>query len=196
MTDGELREVAEDARSLSDVAKQALREEIARRRLDIGLNETVPPGAPPGPVVLRRYVWLRDALAAKMVLDSAGVECLLADEHIIRMDAFYSPAFGGVKPWVRAEDADAAELLEQGWVESFMVSGVGQYVQPRCPHCRSFEISYKGLLRRLAYMSLLGFWLTGVVPPIALHDLAWRCHSCGHVWEEGPDVAEPAKPGM
>jgi len=199
MSEGELREVAKDALSLTDTARQALSAEIERRRLDISLEDAAggqdlrPPA---GPVVLRRYLWLADALIAKTVLDSANVDCILADEHTIRMDWFWSLAVGQVKVWVRAGDADAIELLDQGWVESFMVSGVGEYIQPRCPKCHSFEISYKGLLKRVAYMSLLGFWLAGIVPPIALHDLAWRCHECSYLWEEENEVSTPVTPNI
>jgi hypothetical protein len=198
MSEGELREVAKDARSLTDAARQALSAEIERRRLDISLEDAAGGQDPPpaGPVVLRRYLWLAEALIAETVLDSANVDCILADEHTIRMDAFYSLALGGVKMWARAEDADAVELLDQGWIESFMVSGVGEYIQPRCPKCDSFEISYKGLLKRVAYVSLLGFWFAGIVPPIALHDLAWRCHECGYLWEEENEVSIPVTPNI
>lgn len=173
--------------------------EIERRRLDISLQhpaEGHAPQPPAGPVVLRRYLWPADAPIAKSVLDSAEVDCILADEHTIRMDWFWSLALGRVKVWERAEDADAVELLDQGWVGSFMVSGVGEYIQPRCPNCHSFEISYKGLLKRLAYMSLLGTWFAGIVPPIALHDLAWRCHECGYLWEEENEVSFAVTPTM
>jgi hypothetical protein len=190
-SEAELREIAADARSLTYQAKEALRAEIARRGLDIALDESEPEHAPGGPVVLRRYLWLHEALLAKTILDSAGIECTLADEHTIRMDWFWSLGLGEVKVWVRADDADATVLLDQGWVESFMVSGVGEYVQPRCPNCASFEVSYRNLLRRLAYFSLLLCWLFSVVPPIALHELGWRCYACGHLWEEEAEASAP-----
>ncbi|HVB88009.1 MAG TPA: hypothetical protein VNK23_15215 [Candidatus Dormibacteraeota bacterium] len=197
MTDAELREIAEDPRALTDFARQALSAEIELRRLDISLQhpaEGHAPQATAGPVVLRRYLWLADALIAESVLESAEVDCIFADEHTIHMNALYSLALGGVKVWARARDADAVELLDLGWVESFMVSGVGEYIQPRCPNCHSFEISYKGLLKRPAYMSLLGTWFAGIVPPIALHDLAWRCHECGYLWEEENEASAPVTP--
>jgi hypothetical protein len=184
MNEAELREIAEDARSLTDEAKAALQAEIARRGLDIMVSGAEPERAPAGPIVLRRYLWLWEALLAKTILNSAGVDCVLADEHTIRMDWFWSLALGEVKVWVRAEDADAAELLDQGWMESFVVEGVGEYVQPRCPRCGSFEISYRNLFKRLGYASLVLYWLLGIFPPIALHECGWRCRACGHLWED------------
>jgi len=190
MSDEELSELAEDARLLTDAAKAALQAEITRRGADIALDETGPGGPPASPIILRRYLWQHEALLAKAMLDSTGVECFLVDEHTIRMQWLWSLALGGVKVLVRPEDADVAELLDQGWVESFVVSGMGEYVQPRCPNCGSFDVSYRGLLRRLAYFSLLLCWMFAIVPPIAMHELGWRCAACGHLWEDQNEVAE------
>lgn len=185
----QLREIAEDASSLTDDARAALRAEFARRGLTVALEDTEPAQPPGGPIVLRRYLWLADALLAKSILDSAGIECVLADEHTIRMDWFWSVALGEVKLWVREEDvADSATLLDQGWIESFMVSSVDEYFQPRCPNCGSLEISYRQLLKRLAYWGIALFWLLSFVPPLAFREPAWRCYSCGYAWEDETDT--------
>jgi hypothetical protein len=194
MNDAELREIARNARSLTEAAKAALRAEIARRGLDFTIGDPEPARPPGGPIVLRRYLWLHEALLAQSILDSANIECVLADEHTIRMDWFWSLALGEVKLWVRAEDVpDAAKLLDQDWIESFVVQGVGEYVQPRCPKCGSLNISHRNLLKRLAYFSLLLFWLVSIVPPIALHELGWKCYECGHLWEELQESSERAQ---
>lgn len=186
MSDEVLREIAVGVRFLTDEAIAALRAEFARRGLAIAVKnlDVVPP--PGGSIVLRRYLWLADALLAKSILDSAGVECFLADEHTIRMNWLWSLAIGEVRLWVRAEDSDAVDLLDQGWVESFAVGGVGEYIQPRCPNCGSLEVSYRNLIKRFAYLTLLLCWLVAIIPPIPLRELAWKCYSCGHLWEE-PD---------
>ena len=151
-------------------------------------RSAAPMAEPPGPVTLRRYRDLPDALLAKSILDSAAVECFLADENIVRMNWLLSNLVGGVKLWIRPEDVDAAQLLDQGFVESFVVQGVGEYKQPRCPNCQSFEVSYRGLRRRLAYTSILGTWMAGIVPPIRIHHRGWNCRACGYSWEE---IKEP-----
>jgi transposase-like protein len=86
---------------------------------------------------------------------------------------------GGIKLWVREEDAGAAaELLDQNVPEEFDVSGVGEYIQSRCPSCQSFDVSFEELNRRVAFITAwLGF-------PVPLKHTGWRCHSCGHQWEE------------
>lgn len=78
MTEGELRNLAENAWSLTDVARAALQNEISRRGLGIVLNLVAPTDAwPPGPVTLRRFRDLPDALLAKSILDSASIEGFL-----------------------------------------------------------------------------------------------------------------------
>jgi hypothetical protein len=193
MSEGELRKLTEDARSLTEQAREALRSEIVRRGLDIAVDDsTAEDVARAAPVILRRFLFLPEALLAKSILDSADIECFLADEHTIRMGWFWSLALRGVKLWVRPEDADAGQLLDQGYVEAFIVEGVGEYKQPRCPECGSFDISFQELIKTVAYFSLLGFWLLGFVPPIPLKRLGWKCHACGHSWEGSSDPAEQA----
>jgi hypothetical protein len=184
MADGELEEIAEDAVSLSDAARDALQSELARRHSDIALPDAIaPPDSrePPRPVLLRRYRDLPDALLAKSILDSASIECFLIDENTIRMDWLWSNLLGGIKLWVRPEDVDAGELLDQDYLESFDVAGVGEYRQPRCPNCHSFDISFRGLMRYLPYgMLWLGF-------PAPVTHVAWICYSCGHAWAPASD---------
>jgi hypothetical protein len=186
MADGELEEIAEDAASLSDAAREALQSELGRRHSDVALPDPIvsPPLAPEephGPVILRRFRDLPDALLAKSILDSASVECFLIDENTIRMDWMWSTLLGGIKLWVRPEDADAAELLDQDYLESFEVEGVGVYRQPRCPNCQSFDISFRGLMKYLPYGML---WLHF---PFPVTHVAWACYSCAHVWEATSD---------
>jgi hypothetical protein len=103
-------------------------------------------------LVLRRFRDLPPALLFRSLLDSAAVECFLADENTIRMDWFWSNLLGGVKLCLRKGDVDsAASLLGQGVPEKFDVEGVGKYQQRRCPNCRSPEISFQGLNKAVDY---------------------------------------------
>jgi Putative prokaryotic signal transducing protein len=62
-------------------------------------------------VMLRRFLDLEQALAAKALLDSLGIDSYLADEHTIRM---MISNLGGVRLFVRRSDAEtAATLLDQ-----------------------------------------------------------------------------------
>jgi hypothetical protein len=186
MADGEVEEIAEDASSLSDVAREVLQTELGRRHSEIVLPDPIVspspvPEEPPRPVVLRRYRDLPDALLAKSILDSASIECFLIDENTIRMDWLWSTLLGGVKLWVREKDADAGDLLDLDYLEAFDVEGVGEYRQPRCPNCGSFDVSYRGLMKHLPYGML---WLNF---PFPVTHVAWICYSCAHVWEATSD---------
>ncbi len=114
MTEGEVEKLAADAGSLSDAAKWALKLDLSRRGLKTKLEEKAPPpeaGTPSKLVNLRQYMTLPEALLAKSILDSAGIESFLGDQNIIRMDWFLSNALGGVKLRVREEDVDVATAL-------------------------------------------------------------------------------------
>jgi len=180
MADGELEAIAADSSELTDVARQALTDEIARRE---GLEAAVADAnSAPGRdaveladfVSIRQFRDLHEALLAKGVLDSAGVECFLADDNMVRMDWFYSNLVGGIKLCVKQEDAEAAlDLLEQSIPEAFEAEGSGHYEQPRCPKCRSLDIA-----QPVAWIKAY------LLAPVPLHPKMWVCHSCGHQWKQ------------
>jgi hypothetical protein len=208
--DGELEKVAGQAYDLTDVAREALRAEMVRRSLPTALAEhagTVPPrsalpAAPPatgspvavspdefeahGMVTIRQFRDLPEALFAKGSLESAGIECALLDDNMVRLDWFISNLLGGVKLQVRPEDAVVAEeILSQPIPENFDVSGVGEYEQPRCPKCQSLDVNFQEVAPA-AYLS------AAISVPFPFHRRAWRCHSCDAEWEDdGIDAAEP-----
>jgi hypothetical protein len=136
-------------------------------------------------VILRRYRDLSEAVVIKSILDFEGVECLLGDENLIRMDWFWSGMLGWVKLWVRQQDIDWAQnLIDQSPPEAFNVEGVGEFKQPRCPRCQSVDVSFKGLNKPVAFISAyLGL-------PIPLRRRGWKCHSCGHSWHQFDDAIE------
>lgn len=129
--------------------------------------------------VIRRFRDLPDALFFDSILDSAAIESFLADENTIRMDWFWSNFLGGIKLCVRKSDADEVlSLLDQPILERFNVEGIGEFQQPRCPHCKSLEVSFQGLNKAVDYTRVL---LGG---PRPLHRSLWECDSCGHQWPE------------
>ena len=133
-------------------------------------------------LVIRRFRDLPDALLFDSILDSAAIECFLADENTIRMDWFWSNFLGGIKLCVRKSGAEeASSLLDQPILERFDVEGIGEFQQPRCPKCNSLEISFQGLNKPVDYTrALLG-------GPRPLHRSLWECDSCGHQWPESKE---------
>lgn len=140
----------------------------------------------PGLVTIRRFRDLPGALLAKSVLESADIECFLADDIIVRMDWFWSYAVGEVK--VRVLDTDTAasdEILKlnESPPEFIEFGGIEPYAQARCPSCQSFDVWHDELLRA-AYVTLLLLWFLDV-PSIPFRRRGWTCHGCGHCWSGG-----------
>ncbi|HVP43495.1 MAG TPA: DUF2007 domain-containing protein [Terriglobales bacterium] len=183
MSEEELKAVAHDAGSLTEVALQTLSDEVRRRGLDIPLAESVVPMTDVEQlqlVVVQQFRDMPQAILAKGTLESAGIECFLVDDNMVRLDWFISNLLGGVKLAVRTEDAEAArEVLEQPIPEGFAVEGVGDYEQPRCPRCGSLEITHEANLdKRIALPALY------VGLPIPVPRNVWKCESCGAHWRE------------
>jgi hypothetical protein len=185
MEDTKLAEIVADASSLTEIAHHVLSAEIARRGMEPLPEFTAHEATatrepiPPEPVMIRRYRDLPVASVAKSILDSAGIENYLADDNLVRLDWFYSNLIGGIKLFVRPQDAEEAnKLLEQGVPEKFDTDSAEQYEQPRCPKCQSFDVSFDGLDRSTTYAGLF------VGLPIPFTNKGWKCQSCGHNWKE------------
>jgi hypothetical protein len=117
-TDEELTEVASQADALTEVAREVLRAEMARRQL---LPQKVEDAEPANHqelefrdlVTIRTFWGLLEAEMARGLLDSAGIECFLFDDNMVRMDWFNANALGGVKVRVDAHNVDAASRVLQ-----------------------------------------------------------------------------------
>jgi hypothetical protein len=130
-------------------------------------------------VTIRQFRDLPEALLAKGCLESAGIECFLADENLVRLDWFISNLIGGIKINVRPADAENARKLLGGPIlEGLYVQGIGLYEQPRCPKCRSLDVSFQELDRPIAYMSAF------LRVPIPVQRPAWHCHECDAEWDD------------
>jgi hypothetical protein len=132
----ELQELARDFDDLTDVARKALTSEMSRRGIpravfvhdaaayDAAGRVTALPNLSRAAeaqgfdreklVMVRQFRDLPEALIARSILDSAEMECWFGDDNLIRMDWLISNAIGGVKLFVRPEDADAAAKLLEG----------------------------------------------------------------------------------
>jgi hypothetical protein len=187
MTDGELQRLARNPESLTELAWDALEDEMDRRHLELAEEECSDDAAvePRQQMEMRELVTVRqfrdlpDALLAKGSLESAGIECFLADENLVRLDWFISNFIGGIKLNVRAVDAaNALKLLDEPILEGLYVQGIGLYEQPRCPKCQSLDVNFQELDRPIAYMSAF------LRVPMPVQRSGWRCHACDAQWED------------
>jgi hypothetical protein len=116
-TDGELEQVAKQASDLTDAAREALQEELAKRGL-FGGNLDEPKDSSVEEfrdlVPIRTYWNLLEAELAKGLLESAGIEAFLFDDNMVRLDWFNANALGGVKLRVDADKVEEANrVLEE-----------------------------------------------------------------------------------
>jgi hypothetical protein len=116
-SDGELEQVAGQMSELTEVARETLREELARRSLYIGsLAEPADSNAAEfrDLVPIRTFWNLLEAELAKGLLESAGIEAFLFDDNMVRLDWFNANALGGVKLRVDADKVqEANQVLEE-----------------------------------------------------------------------------------
>ena len=181
MSDGELQNLARHPESLTEAAWDALEDELDYRRLEI-------PGEPEEKkqeidmrtlVTIRQFRDLPEALLAKGSLESAGIECFLRDDNLVRLDWFISNFIGGIKLCVKPEDViDATKLLNEPILEGLYVHGVGLYEQPKCPKCQSLDVNFRELDRPIAYLSAF------LKVPVPLQKKGWHCHACNAEWED------------
>ncbi|NOY66981.1 MAG: hypothetical protein GXP13_06185 [Gammaproteobacteria bacterium] len=62
-------------------------------------------------VNIRTFDTIIDANISMGRLKAEGIDCWLADEHIIQLDMLYIPAIGGIKLQVSPEVADKATAI-------------------------------------------------------------------------------------
>jgi hypothetical protein len=123
-SDEELENVASQVHELTDVAREALRAELARRELYVGQLDAEKSGEHDDTefrdlVTIRTFWNLMEADLAKGLLDAAGIEAFLFDDNMVRLDWFNANALGGVKLRVDASNVEAAnQALEEAAAEA------------------------------------------------------------------------------
>jgi hypothetical protein len=188
MTDGELQNLARNSESLTEVAWEALEDELDHRQLEFSTEEISEGREVLGIqalVIIRQFRDLPEALLAKGCLESAGIECFLADENLVRLDWFISNFLGGIKLKVKPADVEnARKILDEPILEGIYVHGVGLYEQPRCPQCDSLDVNFQEL-------GPLGYISAALNAPVSASRTAWRCRSCAAEWEEDGAADRP-----
>jgi hypothetical protein len=132
-------------------------------------------------VTLQTFRDIPAALLAKGMLESAGIECVLADGNLVRMDWLLSNAIGGVRLQVDKLEFDAARaILDEPIPAELTEEDLGEpYTQPRCPRCSSLDIGFEKIDRFWTY----GLWLL-LSFPVRVRKNNWKCYTCSAEWVE------------
>jgi predicted Zn-ribbon and HTH transcriptional regulator len=134
-----------------------------------------------GLVVVGRFSQPHEAHLARSVLQAAGIEAIVADDHIVAVNWLYSNVVGGVKVLVPVADADMARavLATPAQVDAEAVAADDltslRSEVDRCPKCGSHNLVPTAPGRRLLFLS----WLLVGIPifPVLRRT---RCRDCGY----------------
>jgi len=126
-----------------------------------------------------------DAHMARACLKQEGIECYLADEHVVSLGPHYSNVIGGVKLQVKQADVPTAvELLQEshylsppGERRATQAAGQTAPASVRCPECGSKDARL-GNLWAMRFLALLTF----VGPGTSLRT-KYTCKACGWQWQ-------------
>ena len=192
MSETELMELAQSYDGLVEIAQSALRAEFARRGLEPPLVEEPEEWELRRVVTVRRYRDLAEAYVGRSLLESAGIPSWIADEHLVRMDWFYSNLVGGMRLQVDERDeATAQEILNEGTPETIAYGEKQVYTQPTCPKCRSAEITLGSGTEQ--GRSLVALYVLSI--PVPPRETTWHCEACGARWVDSGD-GEPLEIGL
>lgn len=186
MSEFDLLEVGRSFDSLTEMAKPILKAEFARRNLDPPMIEDAAEAIGNTLVTVYRYRDLSQAIVARSLLESAGIEAYLRDENLVRLDWQISNFIGGIRLQVAAADEAAAiEILSQPIPDTVPFSEAAEFAQPLCPRCGSKDITFEGSSRGAALASLYLLSL-----PLPLGGKSWLCNSCEARWADDSDDSD------
>jgi DNA-directed RNA polymerase subunit M/transcription elongation factor TFIIS len=193
LSDGELLVLARQPCELTEIAQQALANEISHRGLKGQPEEPSPPPKvwpPPDTfdpndpsydedrqLVTICTVWsLADALQVQSLLDTAGIPFFMGPERATGVDAVTSNLADGVGvavmnvgiPWARQVMQNYTPANDQTPKEE---KEPASKLSVRCPRCHSTEIVFEDMIPPTA-------------DPLLPQTYKWICDSCGHQWED------------
>jgi hypothetical protein len=130
-------------------------------------------------VTLQHFRDIPEALLAQGKLESAGIQSMLADGNLVRMDWLLSNAIGGIRLQVEQQDLESARaVLDEPIPPELGDEVLGEsFIQPRCPRCCSLDIGFEKIDRFWTY----GLWLL-LSFPIPVPKGNWQCYTCGFEW--------------
>lgn len=182
LSEPELNELGLQYETLTEPAQQALRNEFERRGMPAPLIDAGESNGELPLVTIRQYTEIPEALLAKSVLDSAGIEASLSNENMVRMFWKWSNVVGGVGLRVKANDIEAAEAILAQPIPATFEAGEELYEQPTCPFCQSLDVTFEGINTKVGLASVI------LLPvPVPWPKQTWSCHTCGQTWQDDPE---------
>ena len=186
MSDEELCSLAEKAYDLTDLAKQALTEQLSVRKLDVAIvaqpaaqptNEQQEPEGDLDPkeldLVSIARVWDTDEADAVLYkLYDAGVPTYLGPDNVENVSELHGNFDSGVDVKVRTVDERRA-LRQLGQVSPQPEAEEDEACEVWCPVCKSNDVVFEEMVTAAS--------ASDSAPS---QKFRWKCDHCGHVWED------------
>lgn len=133
-------------------------------------------------VVLEQFISPAAAHQCRMVLEEAGLDCWMADEHMTGMHFQLGIAVGGVKVFVRRRELQTAREILQAVPAAVAADPQGESTQDTqaCPRCGAPTVPSAPVTQRVETLSM--FLVFGV--PFAQKRTPYACEACGHTWTD------------
>ena len=115
-----------------------------------------------------------DAHLLKIELENEGIECYIYDEHTVTVFPLYSNAVGGIKLYVKNEDAEMAkQILSQ--ISEYSLDDNNQLI--KCPNCGAEQIEMMTSIKDIK--SLISFIFSVLIFLIPFHTKhKYKCNNC------------------
>ncbi len=125
----------------------------------------------------------RDDTIAHIYLALLGhndIQAVIQDGNTVNANWFYTIAVAGVKLQVRRKDIfTAIEILNSQPNLDDDTIDIIDTEKWLCPQCKSSDIEYEKLSRKLAFLTILLLRF-----PLPFINRIYHCWECGHKWKE------------
>jgi predicted RNA-binding Zn-ribbon protein involved in translation (DUF1610 family) len=124
--------------------------------------------------LIRRFQYSSEATIYKGKLESEGIEVFMRDNATIDANPLYSNAVGGIKLYVKNEDAEIAkQILSQ--ISEFSLDDNNQLI--KCPNCGAEQIQMMTSIKDIK--SLLAFIFSALISIYPFHTKhKYKCQNC------------------
>jgi len=124
--------------------------------------------------LIGRFQYSSEAMIYKGKIESEGIEVYMRDTATVDANPLYSNAVGGIKLYVKNEDAEKAnQILSQ--ISEFSLDDNHQLI--KCPNCGAEQIQMMTSIKDIK--SLLAFIFSALITIYPFHTKhKYKCQNC------------------
>ncbi|MEO0038562.1 MAG: hypothetical protein RIQ59_1773 [Bacteroidota bacterium] len=124
--------------------------------------------------LIGRFQYSSEAIIYQGKLESEGIEVFMRDAAIVDANPLYSNAVGGIKMYVKNDDAEAAKK-SIAQISAFSLDDNNQLI--KCPNCGAEKIEMLTSIKDIK--SLLAFVFSALISIYPFHTKhKYKCQSC------------------